>query len=95
MTRLDQGLSCAGKSRPAGSLNKTTGEIRDAARAILGWPEYRASLEKRLGADKAPHMEVLLHHYAFGKPRDKVEHCGNRKAPIRLRWMNSDNSSDS
>ena len=26
--------------------------------------------------DKAPHMEVLLHHYLYGKPKEHVEHSG-------------------
>jgi hypothetical protein len=30
---------------------------------------YRRSLMQRLEAGKAPHMEVLLHRYAFGKPK--------------------------
>lgn len=59
--------------RPPGALNKTTREIRDAARAILDRPEYRISLQERLDAGKAPHMETLLHHYAFGKPKEQLD----------------------
>jgi len=79
-----EGLTRAGKGRPPGSLNKTTREIRDAARAILDRPEYRASLEKRLDAGRAPHMETLLHHYAFGKPKELVEQSGDQQ--IILKW---------
>jgi hypothetical protein len=32
---------------------------------------YRRPLELRILAGTAPHMEVLLHHYAFGKPTHK------------------------
>ena len=32
---------------------------------------YQRTLERRILAGMAPHMEVLLHHYAFGKPTHK------------------------
>jgi hypothetical protein len=73
MSNSLKGLTRAGKGLPPGALNKTTREIRDAARAILDRPEYRASLEKRLDAGQAPHMETLLHHYAFGKPKEQLD----------------------
>jgi hypothetical protein len=61
------------RGRPPGALNKATREIRDAARLMLDRPEYRESLQKRLDAGKAPHMELLLHHYAFGKPKEQLD----------------------
>jgi hypothetical protein len=73
MSGAYRGLTRAGKGRPPGALNKTTREIRGFARAILDRPEYRASLEKRLDAGQAPHMETLLHHYAFGKPKEQMD----------------------
>ena len=39
---------------------------------MLADPEYQASLRARLIAGKAPHMETLLHYYAWGKPKDKM-----------------------
>jgi hypothetical protein len=32
---------------------------------------YQRALERRILAGTAAHMEVLLHHYAFGKPMHK------------------------
>jgi hypothetical protein len=32
---------------------------------------YRRALERRILAGTAPQIEVLLYHYAFGKPTDK------------------------
>jgi hypothetical protein len=46
------------------------------ASGLLNTPAYHASLTKRLLAGKAPHMEVLLHHYLYGKPKAHVEHSG-------------------
>lgn len=35
--------------------------------------EYVASLVVRMREGKAPHMEVLLAHYAWGKPKERIE----------------------
>jgi len=62
-----------GPGRPKGSLNKGTQAIRDVARGLLEDPKYIESLRYRLMQGKAPHMEVLLHHYGYGKPSEKLE----------------------
>lgn len=69
--------------RPKGAQNKTTGEIREAAKAIVEDPAYVRSLKKRVKAGKAPHMETLLHYYAYGKPKEQVEVSGPDGHPIR------------
>lgn len=62
-----------GPGRPKGGLNRTTKEIRDLARNLLDDPDYKASLRTRLLAGVAPHIETLLWHYAYGKPKETVE----------------------
>jgi len=62
-----------GPGRPKGLKNKATVEIQAFSREILGDPVYQASLRERLAAGKAPHMETLLHHYAYGQPVKRVE----------------------
>lgn len=59
--------------RPAGIPNKATREIKEAARALLERPDYVVSLRRRLDRGSAPHMETLLHHYAYGKPKETVD----------------------
>lgn len=60
--------------RPKGAKNKTTAEMRDAARALVDDPAYRSELKARLLAGKlAPAMEALLWHYAWGKPKETVD----------------------
>jgi len=71
--------------RPPGRPNKATREIRAFARETLEAPAYVESLNRRLLRGSAPHMETLLHHYAYGKPPDKVEMTGEDGQPMGLR----------
>lgn len=70
--------------RPKGVTNKNTREIKNAATALVEDPKYLASLQHRLMSGKAPHMETLLFHYAYGKPKDITEHQGAIK--LRVMW---------
>lgn len=62
-----------GRGRPPGVPNRVSREIKEAARALVEDPDYVENLAQRLRAGKAPHMETLLHHYAYGKPHDNVD----------------------
>jgi hypothetical protein len=62
-----------GGGRKKGVPNKATQEIKDFARNFLMSEEYRENLKQRILAGDAPHMEMLLHHYGFGKPKSSVE----------------------
>ena len=53
--------------RRAGTPNKATLEIRDAARRLLEDPAYLRSVRARLLEGKAPQLEVLLHYYSYPK----------------------------
>jgi len=59
--------------RPKGATNVASREIKDVARRLLEDAAYQARLVTRLRAGKAPHVEVLLFHYAFGKPTERYE----------------------
>jgi hypothetical protein len=59
--------------RPKGVSNLVTREIKDVARRLLEDEAYQARLVTRLRAGKAPHVEVLLFHYAFGRPVERHE----------------------
>lgn len=63
----------AGPGRPKGAVNKATREIKDIASGMLSDPAYVESLRRRLTSGKAPHMETLLHHYAYGKPKESLD----------------------
>ncbi len=60
--------------RPKGALNKRTREAQELAAALIdGDPSYLEDLQCRIKAGKAPHMETLLWHYRYGKPKDQVD----------------------
>jgi hypothetical protein len=54
----------------------------EIARNLLEDPSYVQSLKARLKAGKAPHLETLLFHYGYGKPKDTREGTGE----YVLRW---------
>lgn len=72
-SRNTAGLKKGGPGRKPGIPNKATAEIKETAQRLLSDPAYVDSLKRRLPAGKAPHMETLLHHYAYGKPKDTLD----------------------
>jgi len=55
-------------------------EARDAARLILDSEEYRATLKSRAAAGTLPAaVEIMLWHYRYGKPPDKIEITSNHE----------------
>ncbi|HXG71318.1 MAG TPA: DUF5681 domain-containing protein [Gemmatimonadaceae bacterium] len=73
--------------RRMGSPNKVTQEIRDAARAIIENRAYVTKLKARLIDGKAPHMEVLLFHYAYGKPQETLNIDQRGDMNLQITWM--------
>jgi hypothetical protein len=57
--------------RPAGSLNRTTKEIRELAQRLLTDRGYQKALKERLVAGTAGKIEELLYFYAWGKPPER------------------------
>ena len=72
-TRFKPGQSGNPRGRPKGAKSRVTIEAQKACAAIVDDPVYRAKL---LAAARArtlpPGVEVLLWHYAKGKPKDEV-----------------------
>ena len=62
-----------GAGRRKGALNKKTIEIREFAKTLLEGQDYKDRLKVRIQIGKAPEIEKLLYHYAYGRPPDKVE----------------------
>ena len=62
--------------RPPGSVNKATARVRTVAQLIVEDEEYLKMLKLRIKSGDAPHMEILMWHYAYGKPKDNIEVSG-------------------
>lgn len=63
--------------RPKGVPNKVTQEVRDVALALLADVDYRDNLAARLKAGTAGTMEPVIWYYAYGKPKERLEHSGS------------------
>lgn len=66
-----------GPGRPKGLPNKTTREVKDFARKFLSSSDYVSSAKARVLSGDAAHLEVLWHHYAYGKPKESVQISGD------------------
>lgn len=60
--------------RPKGVPNKATQAIKELARKLLSTKEYLDNLQKAVEQRKChPSIEAMLHHYAYGKPKEVVQ----------------------
>ena len=76
-----KGRKTGGRRR--GTTNKVTAEARAVCAAIVDDPAYRKKLVARAKAGELPPaIEAMLWHYAYGKPKEQVEHAGG----ITISW---------
>lgn len=73
----------AGRGRPKGALNKATREIKAFALEFLNSDDYMIAMKRRVIAGKAPHLETLLYHYGYGKPKDSIQLDGHVGVDIK------------
>jgi hypothetical protein len=59
--------------RAKGAPNRGTVEMKAFALALLEDPDYQQKLRARIVNGQAPHMEVLLHHFVYGKPKTVLD----------------------
>lgn len=84
MPRFQKGCK-PGPGRPKGRRDDVTLAAQALARQILSSPKYVDNLKKRAEAGKLkPAVEVMLWHYAAGKPPDKVELTGENAGPLQV-----------
>lgn len=72
-----------GSGRKKGTPNKATAEIKARAREILEHPEVQATtLEMAIEGRLPPQIWTMLHHYAYGVPRQ--EHGVDLKGEMQV-----------
>ena len=60
-------------------------EAKAVCAAIVDDPAYRKKLIARAKAGElAPAIEAMLWHYAYGKPKEQVEHSGTVETVSRI-----------
>ena len=79
--------------RTKGTRNKATLEIKAFALSILTRPKYQAHIRRLADHGKLPpHLETLLYHYAWGKPKEVMEHTGKDGGPLTVQVYLPDNA---
>jgi len=67
--------------------------VRELSRGLLEDPEYQRRLRQRLiSGGLAPAIEILLYHYAYGKPTDQPEHADSLSELLLLALREKPNS---
>ena len=72
--------------RPKGVPNRASTDVRIRASALVEDPVYVLGLKKRILDGKSVPLEIMLHHYAYGKPRETVEVEGAVSIKIVKPW---------
>jgi hypothetical protein len=75
-------LTTAGPGRPKGGHNKVTLQARELAVALVNSSKYLGHVKRQMEAGTLhPALQVMLWHYAFGKPKETVKVEGGPSAP--------------
>jgi hypothetical protein len=80
--KFEKGRQKTGGRQP-GTANKTTLMIKDLALGLVQDPQYLASLKKRMESGRSPQLEILMHYYAYGKPKIEISHDKNVTVIVR------------
>jgi hypothetical protein len=84
MARGDNFRGKPGPGRPKGLPNKATQDVREFAQKFIDDEDYKSSLKRRILRGSAPHMETLIWHYRFGKPKDTLDVSLAELVPLRI-----------
>jgi len=67
-------LTKPGPGRPKGVPNKVTVVAKELCQKLLERPKYRKAFERDWDARALePQLEVMVWHYAYGKPKANIE----------------------
>jgi len=68
-----------GGGRPPGALNKATAEMKQFVQEFLSDESYRLNVRARILAGEAQGLEILLYHYAYGRPKETIKLEGEQQ----------------
>lgn len=74
-----------GVGRRKGAGNVVTPDIRERARQLVEDPVYCLSVKARILEGNVP-LEIMLHHYAYGKPKETVALEGGVTIQVVKPW---------
>jgi len=74
-----------GMGRAKGAGNVATPDIRERARQLVEDPVYCLRVKERILEGNVP-LEIMLHHYAYGKPRETVALEGSVTISVVKPW---------
>jgi hypothetical protein len=72
MAKNISGLKRGGPGRKPGVPNKATQDVKTFCQEFMGSEEYRENAKRRVLRGRAPHLETLMMHYAYGKPKETI-----------------------
>jgi hypothetical protein len=72
--------------RPKGVPNRASTDVRVRARALVEDPVYVLGIKRRMLEGKSVPLEIMLHHYAYGKPRESVAVEGEVTIKVVKPW---------
>jgi hypothetical protein len=71
--------------RRKGTLNKITQDIRGLAQRMISDPAYVIALNKRMRKGTAGAIELLIWHYAYGKPVETTRLIGSSGGAVQIK----------
>ncbi len=75
----------AGPGRRKGGTNKITQDIRGLAQRMISEPGYVDALNRRMKQGTAGAIELLIWHYAYGKPVETTRLIGSTGGAVQIK----------
>lgn len=77
--------------RKLGARNKNTRDAEAVCRKLIEDKGYRKAFKVRLHAGTLPgSLEAMLFHYAYGKPKERVEVSGESGGPVVVKFIDAE-----
>ncbi len=71
--------------KPKGAINRITQDIRGLAQRMISEPGYVDALNRRMKKGTAGAIELLIWHYAYGKPVETTRLIGSTGGAVQIK----------